>query len=224
MLSVVNASTVYLILRVLVRFSERLMFTTYSVYYVKSLGLNPLQLVPVGTAVEATVFVFEVPTGVVADIWGRRASVITGMFLMSSAYIGQGAIPWLGGTGITAFSCFGLVVVAKIVRGVGWTFISGAHEAWITDEVGEDQVGRLPVPQGQPGRPCDKPGRDRRGIFPRVKEAQPALPHWWAGAPRTCRLPVVFMPEHKWRRVPAHRASAWGAVRAIRREGNPASR
>ena len=42
--------------------------TTNLVYQVESVGLNPLQLILVGTALEATVFAFEIPTGVVAAI------------------------------------------------------------------------------------------------------------------------------------------------------------
>ena len=185
------------------------MFTTYSVYYVRSLGLNPLQLVLVGTAVEATVFVFEVPTGVVADIWGRRASVVTGTFLMSSAYIGQGAIPWLGPAGVTVFSCFGLVVVAEIVRGVRWMFISGAREAWITDEVGEDQVGRLYLNASQAGLMASLAGI-AAGSF--LASRNLSLPYLTGGLVHLGLVVflVLFMPERKWRREPAHRASgAW---------------
>jgi hypothetical protein len=41
-------------------------------------GLNPLQLVLVGTVLEATAFLAEIPTGVLADVYSRRWSVIVG--------------------------------------------------------------------------------------------------------------------------------------------------
>ena len=41
--------------------------TVLMVYQVEVAGLTPLELVMVGTAMEAAAFVFEVPTGVVAD-------------------------------------------------------------------------------------------------------------------------------------------------------------
>lgn len=44
-------------------------FAISSIYLVTVVKLNPLQLVLVGTALEATVFFFEVPTGVVADLY-----------------------------------------------------------------------------------------------------------------------------------------------------------
>jgi DHA3 family tetracycline resistance protein-like MFS transporter len=38
---------------------------------------------------------------------------------------------------------FGVVLLSQVVWGLGWTFISGAHEAWITDEVGAENVGPI---------------------------------------------------------------------------------
>ena len=43
-----------------------------SVYLVSELHLSPLQLVLMGTGMEAAIFVSEVPTGVVADTYSRR--------------------------------------------------------------------------------------------------------------------------------------------------------
>ena len=55
-----------------------MIFTYSSVYQVTAAQLSALQLVLVGTMLELTVFVFEVPTGVVADVYSRRLSVIIG--------------------------------------------------------------------------------------------------------------------------------------------------
>jgi DHA3 family tetracycline resistance protein-like MFS transporter len=35
---------------------------------------------------------------------------------------------------------FWAILVAQVIWGIGWTFISGANQAWITDEVGVDAV------------------------------------------------------------------------------------
>lgn len=109
-----------------------MIFTVLAVYYVQDVGMNPLQLVLVGTVLEATVFLFEVPTGVVADLYSRRLSVIVGFALIGLCYVIQGAFPLL-----VAIFC------AEFVRGVGETFISGALTAWVADELGEDQFGRV---------------------------------------------------------------------------------
>jgi MFS transporter, DHA3 family, tetracycline resistance protein len=97
--------------------------TVASVYRIEVVHLDPLRLVLLGTALEVSVFLFEVPTGVLADTYGRRRSVITGCMLMGSGFALEGAIPK-----------FAAVLAAQAVWGVGYTFISGALEAWIADE------------------------------------------------------------------------------------------
>jgi MFS transporter, DHA3 family, tetracycline resistance protein len=101
-----------------------------AVYLVRDLDLSPLQLVLMGTAMEAAVFLFEVPTGVVADTYSRRLSLIVGYLGMGVAWLAVGLVsaPWV-------------IVVLWAVWGLAYTFTSGAEEAWIADEVGSDRVG-----------------------------------------------------------------------------------
>jgi MFS transporter, DHA3 family, tetracycline resistance protein len=82
-----------------------------------------------GTAMEATVFLFEVPTGVVADTYGRKLSLIIGFVGMGVAWllVGVTSAPWL-------------IVALWAFWGISYTFTSGAYEAWITDEVGVERV------------------------------------------------------------------------------------
>jgi len=140
-----HAASVYLISQALSSLAGSIMFTTYALYYVQGLGLTPLQLVLVGTAIEVTTLIFEVPTGVVADSYGRRISVIIGTFVFSGAYLLEGSIPFWGGT----ITFFWALVLAEVIRGIAWTFISGAEEAWITDEVGAEKIGELHLRTGQ---------------------------------------------------------------------------
>lgn len=118
-----------------------LIFTGLSAYYVRTVGMNPLQLVLVGTAVELTAFLFEVPTGVVADRYSRRLSVLIGGFLVGACYVLTGLAP-----------LFLAIIVAEMIRGVGEAFMSGAFEAWITDEVGADQAGAVFMRGSQVGQ------------------------------------------------------------------------
>jgi hypothetical protein len=67
--------------------------TIASVYRIQTVGLNPLQLVLVGTALELAVLIFEVPTNVFADTYGRRRSVIVGFFLIGAGFSFEGALP-----------------------------------------------------------------------------------------------------------------------------------
>lgn len=106
-----------------------LAFTLVMVYQVQVVGLTPLQLVVVGTVMEATCFLGEIPTGVIADRYSRRLSVLIGLPVIGAAIILQGSVPE-----------FAAILVAQVIWGIGWTFVSGANQAWITDEVGVDAV------------------------------------------------------------------------------------
>ena len=59
-------------------FVSALVFTIAPLYRFQTAGLDNLQLVLVGSVMEATVFVFEIPTGIVADRWSREWSVVIG--------------------------------------------------------------------------------------------------------------------------------------------------
>jgi DHA3 family tetracycline resistance protein-like MFS transporter len=109
--------------------------------------MNPLQLVLVGTTLEVTAFLFEVPTGVVADTFSRRLSVILGMFFLGAGFVLTGMIP-----------IFWMVLVCQVINGIGYTFLSGATEAWLADEVGEEAVGPIYVRSGQVSRIAELAG------------------------------------------------------------------
>ncbi len=137
-----SAAETYLIISFVMQLANSIMFTTYAIYYIKVLGLNPLQLVLVGTVLEVAVLIFEVPTGVVADTFGRRLSVIVGTFILGGAFVMEGAIPLVARTLLRGgISLFGALLLAETIRGIGETFISGAGDAWIAEEVREDAVG-----------------------------------------------------------------------------------
>ena len=89
------------------------------------LGLPSLQLVLLGTAMELALLLAEVPTGVVADAFSRKWSVVIG-------FVGVGAAQIVAGVVET----FGVLIVAQILWGVAYTFRSGAETAWVTDELG----------------------------------------------------------------------------------------
>ena len=103
-----------------------MMVTVFMVYQVEVVRLDPLQLVLVGTALEVSAFIFEVPTGIVADTYSRRLSVVVGYFITGLGFLLMGLVP-----------TFLALVAASFLWGVGWTFVSGAHQAWLADEIGE---------------------------------------------------------------------------------------
>ena len=105
-------------------FFIQLVFTLNAIYYVTQADLNALQLVLIGTIMEVSVLLFEMPTGLFADHYGRKRSLALGTLVIGFAHILEGSTPE-----------FWAIAVASALWGIGWTFISGAEQAWIADEL-----------------------------------------------------------------------------------------
>ncbi|MDF2787121.1 MAG: transporter [Neobacillus sp.] len=104
-------------------------FTVNLLYQVETVQLSPLQLVLVGTVLEAIVFLFEIPTGILSDLKSRKLSVIIGFFLIGIGFMIEGLFP-----------VFTAVILSQIIWAIGYTFTSGSHQAWIADEIGEERA------------------------------------------------------------------------------------
>src|SRR2546429_7199467 len=89
-------------------------------------GLSIFEVFVANAAFTAAMALFEVPTGVVADTLGRRTS-----FLLSEATLAVGTLAYVGVAAIHG----GLVLfcLAGVILGLGYTFYSGAVEAWLVD-------------------------------------------------------------------------------------------
>jgi DHA3 family tetracycline resistance protein-like MFS transporter len=127
-----NARFVYLFIEFSASAFFSMMFVTTSLYEATVAGLTPVQLILVGTTLEISAFVFEVPTGIVADLYSRRLSIIIGYVLMGLGFLVEGFFP-----------AFLPILLAQVIWGLGYTFTSGATQAWITDEIGEDGANKL---------------------------------------------------------------------------------
>jgi MFS transporter, DHA3 family, tetracycline resistance protein len=130
--SKLNARSVYLFIEFSASAFFSMMFVVTSLYEATVAGLTPVQLILVGTALEISAFVFEVPTGIVADVYSRRLSIIIGYVLMGLGFLVEGFFP-----------AFLPILLAQVIWGLGYTFTSGATQAWITDEIGEEEANRL---------------------------------------------------------------------------------
>lgn len=108
-----------------------LSWTTAAVYFIRDVDMSPLQLVLAGTALELSYFLFEVPTGVVADLYSRRLSIIIACLVSGIAMVTCGAVQHAV-----------VIMAAMAVWGFGWTFRSGAEDAWLADELGTAGLGR----------------------------------------------------------------------------------
>ncbi|HYZ92352.1 MAG TPA: MFS transporter [Actinomycetota bacterium] len=110
------------------------LIVTAPIYRIEQAGFGPLELVLAGTALEVAYFVSEVPTGVVADVYSRRLSCIIGAFVMGAGWLLEGSIAALWP-----------IMLAQAMLGSGWTFFSGASEAWVAGEIGDKAAGRAIV-------------------------------------------------------------------------------
>ncbi len=92
-------------------------------------GLDIAEVFVVNAVFSAGMVVFEIPTGVVADTLGRRVS-----YLLSVAVLGVTTVLYVliarGGGSTLAFA------VVSLFMGLGFTFYSGALEAWLVDALG----------------------------------------------------------------------------------------
>ncbi|HET8787672.1 MAG TPA: MFS transporter [Actinomycetes bacterium] len=99
-------------------------------------GINTLFLLDAGLSATAAftanalftagMVLFEVPTGVVADTWGRRASYLLGSVSLAIST----ALYWLAWQVEAPFWAW---ATTSVLLGLGFTFFSGATEAWLVD-------------------------------------------------------------------------------------------
>jgi DHA3 family tetracycline resistance protein-like MFS transporter len=101
-------------------------------------ALSAAQLLALTAVYRAVVLVCEVPTGVIADTVSRRMSVCIGFMLL-----GLGLVT----SGVRAE--FETLLLGEIILGIGFTFLSGAHQAWIADEVGVEEANPVYVRTAQ---------------------------------------------------------------------------
>lgn len=116
----------------------RAWWLAFVVFTVIDLGLSPIQLVLLGTVMEATVLVCEIPTGVVADLYSRKWSVVISFWILGLGLAASGLV-----------DSFIPLVLTQMLWGFGYTFQSGADVAWITDHVGVAKAEQLLIRRGK---------------------------------------------------------------------------
>src|ERR687892_1809850 len=95
-------------------------------------GLNNLEAFAANAFFTAGMVVFEVPTGIVADMWGRRVSFLLGtvtLAVTTALYV----LLW------QIEAPFWEWAVVSLLLGLGFTFFSGAVEAWLVDALSATQ-------------------------------------------------------------------------------------
>ena len=133
-------SFIYLLLSGATSFCYSMLLTVELVYLARTVGFDPLQLVLIGTLRQSVCFLFQVPTGILADIYSRRWAVVLGIFLTGTGYLIEGSIP-----------VSSVIFAAQILWGLGVTLTDGADTAWIADEIGVEQAGPVYIRAAQIG-------------------------------------------------------------------------
>lgn len=93
-------------------------------------GLDILGVFIANAAFTAGSVVFEIPTGVLADTRGRRVSLLLSVGILMGTTLAYVGVAKMGG-GLLAFS------LVSVLMGLGFTFYSGAVEAWLVDALKE---------------------------------------------------------------------------------------
>jgi DHA3 family tetracycline resistance protein-like MFS transporter len=188
-------------------------FTVLAVYLVQDVGLNPLELVLIGTVGEISYFLLEVPTGAIADTYSRRASVILGLFVSGISAI------------VMAMTHdYSVLLAGSLLWGLGGALMSGAYEAWITDEHGVEGITRVFLRGAQWAYAGAIVGAIL-GVAVATQDLAAAVIFGgilWIATGVAC---LLVMPEHGFRRRPRHergstarelRNNARAGVRLIR--------
>ena len=89
-------------------------------------GLSNMEAFAANAFFTAGMLIFEIPTGVVADTVGRRASYLIGTVTLA----GSTALYWMLWVWESPFWAWAIV---SVLLGLGFTFFSGAVDAWLVD-------------------------------------------------------------------------------------------
>lgn len=201
----VDPVRVYVVYAAGFAFCFALLATLSLVFMATTLGFSPLRMVVVGTVLEAVTFVVEIPTGAVADRYSRRLSLVIGVAVVGAGFIVQGLA-----------AGFAAVLVAQVVWGTGFAFISGADQAWLTDEIGPDRIGVVFTRAQQLELAATIAGTAAAGALGLVSVRVPQVTAG-AGLLALAAALALTMTEHGFNATPpAERDSVRGLVRSVR--------
>jgi MFS family permease len=109
-----------------------LIFTSIWVLLYSVMNLSLLDVSLLSIVITISNVVLEVPTGILADVYSRRLSVILGGVFIGLTYVMMGLYP-----------IFAIAMLGSFIEAIGDTCVSGALQAWITDEVGTERVSKI---------------------------------------------------------------------------------
>lgn len=93
----------------------------------RTLGLSMLEILEIQAIFGLSVALFELPTGYIADLWSRKASVCLGTFITGCGF-----------TMIPFCRTFETIVLYEVIIGLGASLISGADISMVYDSIKDD--------------------------------------------------------------------------------------
>jgi DHA3 family tetracycline resistance protein-like MFS transporter len=131
---------IYCIIQFLTSFAFGAIIPVYVLYY-RHFDLNLFQIALVAAVFEASILIFEMPTGLIADVYGRKISVI-----LSALTLFISGLIFINFPNLYGF------IIAEVIMGLGETLKSGALEAWVVDSLkhqGKDQNVKYAFSEGK---------------------------------------------------------------------------
>jgi MFS family permease len=122
--SIKNIYRFFYSVRAILSFWSALIAPFWVVFF-KEVGLSYTEISLLIMVSYVVTLIFEVPTGAVADLWGRKLSVIISLLITGGSFIGI----------FLFFDSFPALLVLFALQGFGGTFISGAFSAWVADSL-----------------------------------------------------------------------------------------
>lgn len=136
------ARRVYFIREAWAALNSGLIVSSVWALYYETMRLSLSQIALLYAVITIAGMLLEVPTGILADSSSRRLSIILGGGCIGLAYMSLGIAPM-----------FAVALFVAFLESIGDACISGALEAWITDEVGATHVGPVFVRAAQMSAP-----------------------------------------------------------------------
>lgn len=130
-LTMSKVEKVYYLMVLLMDLAVNFLMGTYMVYLMAK-GMNLFDCHLINFAMWVALLVFEIPTGLIADVFGRKVSVILSNLIKGVSFLIYAS----------ANSFWGFIL-GEVVYQFGSTFSSGAFESWMMDAVEKKERERI---------------------------------------------------------------------------------
>jgi len=187
----------YYLFRWIAPFVFAMWLAVSGLYFTTRISSDPFQLAILIIALESSTFLFEIPTGVVADVYSRKWSIIIGYIIWGLGFLLQGSV-----------QTYSFVLLSQIIWGLGFTFVSGAPEAWLVDELGHEDATPIFVRGAQIGQISSILGIICATMIGTIDVALPIIVGG-AGTLLLALILAIIMPENGFKPAERDKSTRW---------------